>query len=43
MLVGQQLYLFVEVLDYKPVPEKTILALLDRADPILGPQFLNAL
>lgn len=30
-LVGRQLNLSVEVWDYKPVPEKTILALLDRA------------
>lgn len=41
-LVDRQLNLSVEVWDYKPVPEKTIVALLDRADPILEPQFLNA-
>jgi calcineurin-like phosphoesterase family protein len=34
-LVGRQLNLSVEVWDYKPVPEKTMIALLDRADPIL--------
>jgi len=33
--------LSVEVWDYKPVSEKTIVALLDRADPILEPQSLN--
>lgn len=34
-LVERQLNLSVEVWDFKPVPEKTIIALLDRADPIL--------
>ncbi len=34
-LVDRQLNLSVEVWDYKPVPEKTIVALLDRADPLL--------
>ena len=33
-LVDRQLNLSVEVWDYKPVPEKTIVALLDRADPL---------
>jgi calcineurin-like phosphoesterase family protein len=42
MLVDRQLNLSVEVWDYKPVPEKTIVALLDRADPILEPQSLTA-
>ena len=40
-LVGRQLNLSIEVWDYKPVPERTIIALLDRADPILEPQSLN--
>ena len=40
-LVGRQLNLSVEVWDYKPVPEKTIVALLDRADPTLEPQSLT--
>ena len=34
-LVDRQLNLSVEVWDYKPVPEKMIVALLDRADPFL--------
>lgn len=42
-IVDRQLNLSVEVWDYKPVPEKTIIALLDRADPILEPQSLNVL
>ena len=33
-LVDRQLNLSVEVWDYKPVSEKTIVALLDRADPL---------
>ena len=33
-LVDRQLNLSVEVWDYKPVPEKTIVALLDRAEPL---------
>jgi calcineurin-like phosphoesterase family protein len=33
-LVGRQLNLSVEVWDYKPVSEKTIVALLDLADPM---------
>ncbi len=33
-LVDRQLNLSVEVWDYKPVPEKTIVALLDKADPL---------
>ena len=33
-LVDHQLNLSVEVWDYKPVSEKTIVALLDRADPL---------
>jgi hypothetical protein len=41
-LVGRQLNLSVEVWDYKPVPEKTIIALLDLADPTLEPQSLTA-
>lgn len=40
-LVGRQLNLSIEVWDYKPVPEKTIIALLDRGDPILKPQSLT--
>jgi calcineurin-like phosphoesterase family protein len=34
-LVDRQLNLSVEVWDYKPVSEKAIVALLDRADPLL--------
>jgi calcineurin-like phosphoesterase family protein len=34
-LVDRQLNLSVEVWDYKPVSEKAILALLDRAEPVL--------
>ena len=33
-LIDKQLNLSVEVWDYKPVPEKAIIALLDRADPV---------
>jgi calcineurin-like phosphoesterase family protein len=33
-LKDRQLNLSVEVWDYRPVPEKTIVAILDRADPL---------
>lgn len=35
-LVDRQLNLSVEVWDYKPVLEKMIVALLDRADPLIA-------
>ena len=42
LIVNWNTHVAPEVWDYKPVPEKTIVALLDRADPILEPQSLTA-
>jgi calcineurin-like phosphoesterase family protein len=39
-LIDRQLNLSVEVWDYKPVSEKTIIALLDRNSPVVKENFL---